>query len=166
MDEQRLISAVKSFKSKQNTPKFEELLQERNNRIKYYQSFTADKIKEMSVDDLYEYISNLWSMIIWGNKKYIVDKIVRDNDFDNLKQHLIDLIYGKERVEKRWDKFLSEIKGLGPSTVSELLCYTNPDDYFILNKTTTRCFEYLSKLSTSLNLSRKVYFKKLTVTKN
>ena len=66
MDEQRLISAVKSFKSKQNTPKFEELLQERNNRIKYYQSFTADKIKEMSVDDLYEYISNLWSMIIWG----------------------------------------------------------------------------------------------------
>ena len=36
------------------------------------------------------------------------------------------------------------IKGLGPSTVSELLSYSNPNEYVIFNKTSIKCFEYLS----------------------
>lgn len=144
MDEHKLLSAIKQFKNKQQTPKFVETLQERNDRVKYYQSFTADKIKNLNIDDMYEYISNLWSMLIWGNKQYIVDKIINENGFDNLKEHLVNLIYGKEQVDKRWNTFLSDIKGLGPSTVSELLSYSNPNEYVIFNKTSIKCFEYLS----------------------
>lgn len=143
MNEQKLLLEVEKFKAKQNSPKFIEVSQERNSRVVYYQSFTANKIKNMTIDELYDYISNLWSMLIWGNKKYIVNKIVTDNGLENLKEHLIDLLYGKNSVDKRWDKFLSNIKGLGPSTVSELLSYSNPHEYVILNKTTIKCFEYL-----------------------
>lgn len=39
MDEHKLLSAIKQFKNKQQTPKFVETLQERNDRVKYYQSF-------------------------------------------------------------------------------------------------------------------------------
>jgi len=144
MDEQKLLLEIKKFKEKQETPKFIEVSQKRNDRVKYYQSFSADKIKMMTIEELYEYISNLWSMVIWGNKKYIVDKVVNENGFDNLKDHLVDLIYGECPIEKRWDKFLAEIKGFGPSTVSELLSYSNPYEYFICNKTTIKSFEYLS----------------------
>ena len=143
MNEQKLLLEVEKFKAKQNSSKFIEVSQERNNRVVYYQSFTANKIKNMTIDELYDYISNLWSMLIWGNKKYIVDKIVTDNGLENLKEHLVDLLYGKAAVDKRWDKFLSNIKGLGPSTISELLSYSNPNEYVILNKTTIKCFEYL-----------------------
>ena len=95
MDENKLLTEVKIFKAKQGTSKFVEITQERSSRITYYQSFTVKKIKDMTPDDFYDYISNLWSMLIWGNKKYIVDKIVADNGFDNLKEQLIDLLYGK-----------------------------------------------------------------------
>ena len=39
-----------------------------------YQSFTQDKLLAMTDEDFFEYISRLWSMLIWGNKKYVVDK--------------------------------------------------------------------------------------------
>ena len=42
----------------------------------------------MSKDDFLEYMSKLWSMLIWGNKKYVVDKMIDDNGFDNLKEQL------------------------------------------------------------------------------
>lgn len=144
MDKNKLLSAIQQFKNKQNTQKFIEILQERNERVKYYQSFTAEKIKSMNIDDMYDYISNLWSMLIWGNKKYIVDKIVRDNGFPELRENLVNLIYGNEPIEKRWDKFILKVKGLGPATISEILSYSNPNEYVIFNKTSIKCFEYLS----------------------
>jgi len=30
----------------------------------------------MNEEDLYEYISKLWAMLIWGNKHYVVEKLV------------------------------------------------------------------------------------------
>ncbi len=38
---------------------------------------------------------------------------------------------------------MKDVKGLGPATISELLCYVNPDKYVIFNKTTINCFNYL-----------------------
>ena len=52
-------------------------------------------------------------------------------------------MYSSGPVEKRWDGFLKSIKGMGPAMISELLTYTNPDEYVIFNKTTILCFGYL-----------------------
>ena len=115
----------------------------RKERKEYYQSFTKDKLLKMTEDEFLEYISKLWSMLIWGNKKYVVDKLIVDNGFSFLKKHLAELLYGSEKIESRWDNFLKSIKGLGPATISELLTYINPDEYAIFNKTTILCFTYL-----------------------
>ncbi len=97
----------------------------------------------MTEEDFFEYISKLWSMLIWGNKKYVVDKLLVDNDFNLLKKQLAELLYGTVPIEKRWDTFLKSVKGMGPATISELLTYANPQEYVIFNKTTILGFGYL-----------------------
>lgn len=145
MNTQKLNIAISEFakKRKSNAEYYEDTWNERKERKEYYQSFTKDKLLAMTEEEFFEYISKLWSMLIWGNKKYVVDQLVSDNGFNNIKKQLAELLYGKATIDKRWDSFLKSIKGLGPATISELLTYANPDQYVIFNKTTILCYGYL-----------------------
>lgn len=145
MNDSILQTAINQFikKKNDNSSYYQDCWNERVERKEYYQSFTKEKILTMNEDELYEYISKLWSMLIWGNKKYVVDKLIADNGFDKIRTHLAKLLFGSESVDIRWDNFLKEIKGLGPATISELLTYINPNEYVIFNKTTIACFTYL-----------------------
>lgn len=141
----KLSSAISAFskKSKGNAAYYEDNWTERRERKKYYQSFTKDKLLAMTEDEFLEYISKLWSMLIWGNKKYVVDKMIADNGFAALKKQLAELLFGTNPIEKRWDVFLKSVKGMGPATISELLTYVDPQEYVIFNKTTILCYGYL-----------------------
>lgn len=145
MDIQKIKLAIDEFskKKKSNAAYYEENWHERKERKEYYQSFTKDTLLVMTEETFLEYISKLWSMLIWGNKKYVVDKLIQDNGFANLKKHLAELLYGNDPIEKRWDVFLKNVKGMGPATISELLTYANPKEYVIFNKTTILCYGYL-----------------------
>lgn len=137
--------AIESYKHniKNNNAYFSENWKEREERRAYYQSFDEEKLVAMTEDEFLEYISKLWSMLVWGNKKYVVDKIIRDNGFGYVKKQLAKLLYGSLDLETRWNEFLKDVKGLGPATVSELLSYSNPKEYVIFNKTTVLCYSYL-----------------------
>ena len=145
MDKQKLAAAISAYTKKKaaNAAYYSDNWKERSERKLYYQSFTEAKLLAMTEDELLAYISKLWSMLIWGNKKYVVDKLIADNGFENVKKQLAALLYGDAAVEKRWDSFLKKVKGLGPATISELLTYVNPQEYVIFNKTTIICFTYL-----------------------
>ena len=145
MNVQKLDAAISAFlkNQKSNAAYYEDHWAERRERKLYYQSFTKDKLLSMTEDEFLEYVSKLWSMLIWGNKKYVVDKLIADNGFLALKKQLAELLYGTSPIEKRWDLFLKSVKGMGPATISELLTYANPQEYVIFNKTTILCFGYL-----------------------
>ncbi|MBQ1343356.1 MAG: hypothetical protein IIY40_04265 [Firmicutes bacterium] len=145
MNNKKLQAAISSFEKNKRTNAaiYDENWAERKERKSYYQSFNRDKLLAMSEEDFFEYISRLWSMLIWGNKKYIVDKLITDNGFETLKKHLADLLYGTAPIEKRWDSYLKSVKGMGPASISELLTYVDPNEYVIFNKTTILCFTYL-----------------------
>ena len=145
MNRTKLESAISAFvkNKKANAAYYDDNWTERKERKAYYQSFTKDKLLAMTEEDFFEYISRLWSMLIWGNKKYVVDKLIADNGFDALKKQLAELLYGTAQFEKRWNTFLKSVKGMGPSTISELLTYTNPNEYILFNKTTILCYSYL-----------------------
>ena len=145
MNTQKLNAAITEFikKKKSNAAYYEENWSERKERKDYYRSFSKDKLIAMTEEEFLEYISKLWSMLIWGNKKYVVDKLIGDNGFDHLKMQLAELLYGTSSIENRWDLFLKSIKGMGPATISELLTYTNPQEYVIFNKTTILCYSFL-----------------------
>ena len=63
-------------KHKNDPSKYQEDIIERKDFINYYQSFTKDKILQMNEEEIYEYLSKLWAMLIWGNKHYVIDKII------------------------------------------------------------------------------------------
>ncbi|HOP47354.1 MAG TPA: hypothetical protein PK874_06790 [Desulfobacteraceae bacterium] len=114
--------------------KHERDLAQRQERTNYYQSWTEERILKMNEDDLYEYISGLWAMLIWGNKHYVVDKIVNNNGLENFRKELAELVWGIAPIEKRWDHFRSHIKGLGPAMISEILCHTHPTECMLWNR--------------------------------
>ena len=88
MNQAKLLTAIDHFKFRQsqNPESLQEAMEERKARIAFYQSFSSDKLLTMTEDDFYKYISRLWAMVIWGNKKFVVDKIIADNGFDNVKK--------------------------------------------------------------------------------
>lgn len=145
MDKQKLVVAIAGFakKKKANAAYYNESWADRKERREYYQAFDKDRLLAMPEEEFLEYISKLWSMLIWGNKKYVVDKLIADNGFATLKKRLADFLYGADSIDKRWDSFLKSVKGLGPATISELLTYSNPQEYVIFNKTTIMCYGYL-----------------------
>jgi predicted transcriptional regulator len=116
--------------------------QERADRAAYYRAQTADKIRAMSPDEFYEYISKLWAMRIWGNKKYVVDKI-KEQGFETVKKELAGLVWGNLPIEQRWDSFRSAIKGMGPAMMSEILCHSRPDEYMLWNRRVYVSMRYL-----------------------
>lgn len=118
-------------------------IEERNERKTYYQTIDKSKLLEMSVQDFYEYLSKLWAMLIWGNKKYKIDQLIEDNGFEKLKKSLASLIYGDDKLELRWNNFKKEIKGFGPAMMSELLCYVYPNDCMLWNRTAVTAFQLL-----------------------
>ena len=145
MNKQKLKFAISSFvKSKKvNAAYYDHNWIERKKRRNYYQSFNKDKLLAMTEENFLEYMSRLWSMLMWGNKKFVVDKLIADNGFETLKKHLAELLYGTTQIENRWDDFLKSVKGIGPATISELLTYVNPKEYVIFNKTVILCLSYL-----------------------
>lgn len=98
---------------------------------------------QMTEDDVYAYLSRLWAMLIWGNKKYYIDKILADNGLVKFKNELNNILWSSEDIEKRWDKFKKEIKGLGPAMISEILCKTHPNDYMLWNRRAYVALDYL-----------------------
>lgn len=143
MNNEKLSTCISEYKKHTvNLSNIEET-NARNERKQYYQEWTEERINNMTSEEFVEFIGKLWSMIVWGNKKYIADKIIELNGFNKVKKYLIDLLYGNSPIEKRWDNFYENIKQIGPSSMSELLSYINPTEYVICNKVTCACFKYL-----------------------
>ena len=120
--------------SKKDSDKFREDSKERSDLIAYYQKFTRDKIISMTDEDIYQYLSKLWAMQMWGNKHYVVDKIIEENGLENFRNHLAGLVWGQDDIAVRWDTFRKEIKGMGPAMISEILCKTHPNKFFLWNR--------------------------------
>lgn len=116
---------------------------ERKEHVKKYQSYTEERIEAMDEEDLYEYISPLWAMLIWGNKRYVTDKLIEDNSLEYLKEELIELLWSNNTIEQRWDRFRQNIKGMGPAMISELLCKTHPDEFMVWNRRAKIGLNYL-----------------------
>jgi len=115
MNTELLRHHIKEYlrKLREDPIKCEEAFKERRERAAYYQRWSAERIRQMSEAELFEYIAKLWAMLIWGNKQYVVDKLIADHGLDKVKAELAELVWGKQPVEIRWDRFRAAIKGVG-----------------------------------------------------
>jgi hypothetical protein len=146
MNKDLLKKHIQSFvaKLKSNPQKFNEDFKERLDLITYYQGFSQEKIISMDEDEIYEYLSKLWAMLIWGNKHYVVDKIIEENGIGKFRKTLAELVWGQQDISGRWDNFRTQIKGMGPAMISEILCKTHPHDFMLWNRRAYVGLNYLS----------------------
>ncbi len=145
MDKDLLKQHIQKFvtDSQRDPKRFEQDLRERIDITTYYLQFSKEKIQSMTPEDIYDYLSRLWAMLIWGNKHYVVDKIIEDNGLEDFKRYLANLVWGETGIAQRWDTFRSEVKGMGPAMISEILCKTHPEDYMLWNRRAYVALNYL-----------------------
>jgi hypothetical protein len=132
-----------AIRIKENSEQYQREILERKTQCDFYQSFTQDKIQEMSELEIYEYLSSLWAMLMWGNKHYVVDKIIEQNGVSQFRTALGDLVWGSDDIGKRWDSFRKKIKGMGPAMTSEILCKAHPEEFMIWNRRAAVGLSYL-----------------------
>lgn len=136
MDLVELRSQIKAFidSSHREASRFEREVQERATMVQTYGGVTKEKLLAMSKDGLYEYLAPLWAMRIWGNKQYVIDKLVDDNGLETLRTQLAGLVWGDGAINTRWDGFRKKVKGIGPAMMSEILCKTHPQAFMLWNR--------------------------------
>jgi len=127
----------------------EKELAEREERVSWYKEKmgSSEKINNFIEKDLHELIEKLWALEFWRNKTYKVNKLIKDNGLDKLKTAFINLLYSDQPIAKRWDNFRKSIKGLGPSSLSEILTLVFPDQYGIMNMKPLTVLPYLGFLT-------------------
>jgi hypothetical protein len=136
LNKERLKTHITDYlkKLKDNPQLSVDDLNERRERIAYYQSWTAERLKQMTPEDFTEYLAKLWAMRIWGNKQYVVDKLIEDNGFPAIVNQFSELVWSDKPIAERWDRFLKTVKGVGPAMISEILCHTHPEKYMLWNR--------------------------------
>ena len=132
------------FREYMGTEEYARDIDDRQRREEFFSAIlNKEKIERFTEFEIREIVSNLWATTLWTNKEYLVKKLIQENGIDNLKRALIDLLYGREDFEKRFDKFMKEIKGLGPASVTEILCFFNPKEYGIWNDKARKALKIL-----------------------
>lgn len=113
---------------------------ERTERLSFYQRIYSSEFNELIFS---EYIKKLWAMRIWGNKDYIVQKMLAVNGFEKI-ESIFKYLSNKEFDLKEGYEKLMSIKYMGPSMATELLCYLKPNDAGLWNSRARISFKWLS----------------------
>lgn len=141
--EKRLKEYIERFKEYSKTEEFKEDMRERKERELFFRRIDWENLQNMDEFLFGEMISKLWASSIWGNKNYLVKKIISENNFTELKSLLWNLIFAKVDLPERYDSFLENVKGLGPSSITELLCMFKPKEYGIWNDKARKALKIL-----------------------
>ncbi len=115
----------------------------------YKKKLSRRNIDSFTEKDFEKLIKELWATLIWSNKDYKVKKLLEDNGLPKIKQALKHLLHGSDSLDKRWDTFRATVKGLGPSSMSEILMFFDPNKYCIVNLKPLSLLPVLGVLSES-----------------
>ncbi len=145
MDTNRLKKHIQAYLRQlaTNSEQTQRDKKDRQERMEFYQGWSADRMKTMTPEDVGQYLSRLWAMLIWGNKQYVVNKVIDTNGLEKFRVELAMLVWGGESLSKRWDRFRENIKSVGPAMMSEILCHTHPDVCMLWNRRAYVALDYL-----------------------
>lgn len=120
-----------SYKQWNNTEKNNNDIGWRVNNSKNLKRLLAPiKAKTLNKSEIEEVLSSLNSLNSYPINR---TKILNNNSLDDIRKALDNLVNGKEELAERMNKSNS-IKNLGTSSMNEILGFTNPDKYPLINK--------------------------------
>lgn len=134
---------LQAFKDYVKTQGFQKDQAHRLKNVHFFQEELPKRLPQLSEADLSELVARLWASRIWGNKQYHIQRIVEDNGLDKLRMELTRLLDRTESPGKRYERFLQEISRLGPASVTEILCYNEPERCGIWNRKAREAFKIL-----------------------
>ncbi|MCE7947816.1 MAG: hypothetical protein DYG88_10350 [Chloroflexi bacterium CFX4] len=121
----------------------ESVLARRARNTLYENLLTPEALHSMTELELGQIVSSLWANHQWGNKSYLVDKLIAANSLPAIAKHLRDLLWGAEEVGRRYDTFRRAIKGLGAASITELLAFAHPQTCGVWNDAARGALEIL-----------------------
>lgn len=123
-----------AFQEYLNAPEFGKDMADRADRVEFFQVELPKRLDGFSEADVDAVVTRLWASRIWGNKAYHVQKIISENGIEQIRDSFVSLLDGSRTEGERYERFLSEVKGLGPASVTEMLCYLAPARCGIWNR--------------------------------
>jgi hypothetical protein len=125
---------VDGFKAFVKTDKGLEWSRDRKKKTELIQKLLSkERVSGLTEEEFSNVIKSLWATDFWRNKDYLIAKLLKDNTLQKLREELKELIHGIDPLEKRFDRFKENIKGLGPSSITEILLFASPDSYCLWN---------------------------------
>lgn len=91
-----------------------------------------DRLNETKVEDMlqYSWAPPEW----WSDKPWKAWDVLEKNGLSKFKKELKMILYGEDALEKRFDRFLKQIKGFGVDYITEILAFVFPDKYCLWNR--------------------------------
>lgn len=93
-----------------------------------------EHIGELTEVDFRRVLASLWANQICTNKDYPVDRVLERATLERVREELSLLIWGDAPIAERYDNFRRVIRGMGPSSITEMLSFVRPKDYAIWNE--------------------------------
>jgi hypothetical protein len=127
---------VGEFKEWLKTPEGQASVKEHRDHEKYFkEKLSPQNLEKMTSDEFREVYKTLWASNIWGNKDWYVDsKLLEPNGLETIKRELKKLLYGPGEIDAKYDEFRKNVKGFGPSSISEILHFVFPEKYCLWNE--------------------------------
>jgi hypothetical protein len=131
---QKIVAFIPTFKKYLKSPVSSEDLQSRHERSEMYSRLLShDGIEQMTEIEFGQVISSLWASLMWGNKGYLVERLIQDNTLPLIKTKLVQLLWGDGSVAERYDAFRSELKGFGTAMITETMALVHPNECGLWN---------------------------------
>lgn len=140
INELKLHKALDAFREYSKKAVAKNDASDRSERKRYFYNLFSKDFDEFTFSEI---IKRLWASQIWSNKEYLVTKIIKDNGIEKLKAEFSKVISEKTTPGERYERFLGRIKGMGPSMVTELICYANPKEAGIWNDKARKALMWL-----------------------
>jgi len=107
---------------------------ERRERSESYQRVLArESIDSLSEEAFRDVAKALWALRLWTNKDWKVDDVLGKSGIANIRGGLATLLYGEGPIGPRYDHCQGLLRGLGGSSITEILCFMYPQRYPIWN---------------------------------
>ncbi|MCJ7577006.1 MAG: hypothetical protein MUO91_00985 [candidate division Zixibacteria bacterium] len=131
-----LKDLIEKFMDFVNTEEGEKWRKERDERKKLYFTLRSKNyIKKLTEEEFRIVIKALWASNFWGNKDWLVNRILeRNGGIEKIRESLSDLLHGEDPLHKRYDNFRQSIKGIGPAMLTEIMAFVVPKEYCIWNE--------------------------------
>ena len=132
----KLSSYVPAYRAWLNSSDGSKSVAEHRNHERFFkEKLRSDRIDTITESEFREIYKTLWASDFWGNKDWYIDnKLIRPNGLEKIKLELKNLLYGSGEINAKYDGFRENVKGFGPSSISEILHFIFPEKYCLWNE--------------------------------